>query len=174
MWAPSTSASDIKMIRPYRASSSWKDLPDPAPITWMIEAHSELSSICESDAFWTLRIFPRIGRMAWNSEFRAAFVVPRADSPSTMKSSVRATSSERQSESFAGSEELSNAFLRRCNSLCARALMRVREAFATFSRTARAVALSTRLLEVKNRFSSSETTCETIFTTAGVPRTSLV
>ena len=112
--------------------------------------------------------------MAWNSEFRAAFAVPSAESPSTMYNSVRSVSSDRQSESFVGSEELSSAFLRRCRSLWARAEIRVRDAPATFSRAALAVALSRRLLDEKNFFISSATTCATIFPAAAVPRTSLV
>lgn len=87
-------------------------------MTWMIAPHSAFLSMSEIEDFWTLRILPRIGRSAWNSEFRASFAVPRAESPSTMKSSLRSTSSLRQSASFAGSEEVSSAVLRRCASLC--------------------------------------------------------
>ena len=70
------------------------------------------------DAFWTLRILPRIGSSAWNSELRASFAVPSAESPSTMNSSVRSASLARQSASLAGSVDDSSAFLRRCVSLC--------------------------------------------------------
>ena len=112
--------------------------------------------------------------MAWNSEFRAALVVPSAESPSTIKSSVRAVSSERQSDNFVGSELFSSALLRRCKSLCARAEMRVRDAAATFSKMARPVALSIRFVELKKFLSSSVTTLATIFAAAAVPKTSLV
>ena len=42
--------------------------PEPAPITWMIAAHSAFFSMSATDAFWTLRILPRIGSSAWNSD----------------------------------------------------------------------------------------------------------
>ena len=48
----------------YRAVARSKLRPDPAPITWMIEAHSALPSMSETDAFCTLRILPRIGSSA--------------------------------------------------------------------------------------------------------------
>src|SRR3546814_2190909 len=51
--------------------------PEPAPITWMIEAHSAFLSMSASDAFCTLRILPRIGSNAWNSLERASFAVDR-------------------------------------------------------------------------------------------------
>ncbi len=99
--------------------------PDPAPTTWMIEAHSAFLSMSPTEAFWTLRILPRIGSSAWNSLLRAAFAVPIAESPSTMNSSVRSVSELRQSKSLAGSAEDSSAFLRRWFSLCWRAARRV-------------------------------------------------
>lgn len=83
----------------------------------MIEAHSALESMSDTDDFWTLRILPRMGRRAWYSLLRASFAVPSAELPSTMNSSDCATSDERQSTSFAGSEDDSSAFLRRCVSL---------------------------------------------------------
>jgi hypothetical protein len=55
------------------------------------------------DAFWTLRILPRMGSSAWKSDDRASLAVPSALSPSTMNSSLRSTSSLRQSASLAGS-----------------------------------------------------------------------
>ena len=87
-------------------------------MTWMIAPHSAFLSMSVTDAFWTLRILPRIGSSAWNSEFRASLAVPSAESPSTMNSSLRSTSSLRQSASLAGSEEDSRAVFRRCASLC--------------------------------------------------------
>ena len=71
----------------------------------MIEAHSAFFSMSPTDAFWTLRILPRIGSSAWNSELRASFAVPSAESPSTMNSSVRSLSVARQSASFEGSAD---------------------------------------------------------------------
>ena len=118
MWAPSESASAMKMIRPYRRASRSKVRPEPAPTTWMIEAHSAFLSMSPTEAFWTLRILPLIGSSAWNSELRASLAVPSAESPSTMNSSVRSLSLARQSRSLAGSAEDSRAFLRRWVSLC--------------------------------------------------------
>ena len=92
--------------------------PSRRRCTWMIAAHSAFLSMSEAEAFCTLRILPRIGSRAWCSELRASLAVPRAESPSTMNSSLRSTSSLRQSASLAGSDEVSSAFLRRCSSLC--------------------------------------------------------
>ena len=143
MCAPSTSASAMKMTRWYRAESRSNELPEPAPITWMIEAHSAFLSMSASDAFCTLRILPRIGSSAWKSEFRAVFAVPSAESPSTMNSSLR-SSADRQSTSLAGSDELASTDLRRWLSRCSRAAMRALAADTTFSSTARACCLAPR------------------------------
>ena len=103
------------------------------------------------DAFWTLRILPRIGSSAWNSRLRASLAVPSALSPSTMNSSLRSTSSLRQSASLAGSDEVSSAFLRRWSSLCCRAATRVRAARDDLVEDGAACALSPRLVEVRQR-----------------------
>ena len=140
----------------------------------MIEAHSAFLSMSPTEAFWTLRILPRIGSRAWNSESRASLAVPSAESPSTMNSSVRSLSVARQSRSFAGRAEDSRAVLRRWVSLCCRAAMRVLEAPTTFSMSSRAWAFSALLVEVRNLLSSAETTLRTELRTWGVPRISLV
>ena len=114
-----------------------------------------------TEAFCTLRILPRIGSSAWNSEFRASFAVPIAESPSTMNSSVRSTSVLRQSASLAGSDDDSSAFLRRCASRCWRAATRVRDAPTTFSSTPRACTFVAPLVEVRNAVSSRSTTLAT-------------
>ena len=142
MCAPSTSASAIRMTLPYRAGAMSKVRPEPAPTTWMIAAHSAFFSMSAMEAFCTLRILPRIGSSAWNSVLRANFAVPSAESPSTMNSSLRSTSSLRQSSSFAGSAELSSAFLRRRLSRCSRAAMRAFAAATIFSSTARSCCLA--------------------------------
>ena len=116
MWAPSTSASDIKMILLYRTSSSSKVRPEPPPTTEIIDAHSAFFNTSATDAFWTFNIFPLIGSRAWNSEFLANFAVPNAESPSTMNNSVCSMSFDRQSASFAGSEDDSIAFFLLCTS----------------------------------------------------------
>src|SRR2546430_2082486 len=71
MCAPSTSASTIKITRWYLAASRSKEAPEPAPSTWMMAAHSAFLSMSATEAFCTLRILPRIGSSAWNSELRA-------------------------------------------------------------------------------------------------------
>ena len=113
------------MSFPYRIDSRSKDFPDPAPIVVMIAAHSALSSICFSVARSTLRILPRNGSSAWYSELRAPFNVPPAESPSIRNSSHSSMSSERQSASLAGIEDVSNAFLRRIVSFWRRMALRV-------------------------------------------------
>ena len=140
----------------------------------MIEAHSALPSMSDTLAFCTLRILPRIGRSAWCSLSRASFAVPSAESPSTMKSSLCATSLDRQSTSFAGSDELSRAFLRRCVSLWARAEMRDFISATTLSSSSADCALSSRFDDVNLAPSSFVSTFVTMARTAGVPSTSLV
>ena len=140
----------------------------------MIDAHSALESMSLTDAFCTLRILPRIGSSAWNSLLRASFAVPSAESPSTMNSSDWATSDDRQSTSFAGSDDDSSAFLRRCVSLCARAEMRAFISATTLSSSSAVWFLSSRLGEENRAVSSLRTTCVTIWRTAGVPRISFV
>jgi hypothetical protein len=81
-------------------------------MTWMIAAHSVFFSMSATEAFWTLRILPRIGSSAWKSEERASLAVPSALSPSTMNNSDRSTSWVRQSASLAGRVEDSKAVLR--------------------------------------------------------------
>ncbi len=140
----------------------------------MIEAHSAFESMSLTEAFWTFRILPRIGSSAWNSLLRASFAVPSAESPSTMKSSECATSDERQSTSFAGSDDDSSAFLRRWVSLWVRAEMRAFISATTLSRSSAVWFLSSRFGEVKRAVSSRVRTLLTIWRTAGVPSTSLV
>ncbi len=127
-----------------------------------------------TDAFWTLRILPRIGSNAWKSELRAIFAVPSALSPSTMNNSERSRSVLRQSASLAGSEDVSSAVLRRCVSLWVRALMRVFISVTTFSSNAAACCFSPRLVEPSSAPSSCSTTRATMPRTAEVPRTSFV
>ncbi len=140
----------------------------------MIAAHSAFDSMSETDAFCTFRILPRMGSRAWYSLSRARRAVPSAESPSTMKSSLLPTSLERQSTSFAGSEEVSSAFLRRCVSLWARAEMRDFISATTLSSTSADWALSSRFGEPNLSAMAFCTTWATIARTAGVPRISLV
>ncbi len=142
-------------------------------MTWMIEAHSAFFSMSAREAFCTLRILPRMGSRAWNSELRASLAVPRAESPSTMNSSLR-SSLVRQSTSLAGSVELASADLRRWLSRCSRAAIRALAAEMTFSSKERDCCLSLRPRASKNALSLAETTWATMRDTAGVPSTSLV
>ena len=84
MCAPSTSASAINTIRWYRALSSSNSSPIPVPIAVISAWISRFSRILWSRAFSTLRIFPRIGRIAWVAGSRACLALPPAESPSTM------------------------------------------------------------------------------------------
>ena len=87
---------------------------------------------------------------------------------------MSATFVERQSFSFAGSDEDSSAFLRRCVSLCARAEMRVFISLTTFSSSTPVCALSSRFGESNRSVSALVSTCRTMARTAGVPSTSFV
>ena len=127
-----------------------------------------------SEAFCTLRIFPRIGSSAWNSLFRADLAVPSALSPSTINNSVRSLSSLRQSFNLAGKVEDSSAVFRRWVSRWWRAASRAREAFAIFSSTVRTAGFAPRGGLVNQFESSLLTTALTIFAAAGVPSISFV
>ena len=140
----------------------------------MIEAHSALLSMSLTEAFCTFKIFPRIGSSAWYSLSRANLAVPRAESPSTMKSSLTAVSCVRQSTSFVGSEEDSRAFLRRWVSLWVRAEMRDFISATTFSSNMAACVLSSRFELSRRSVRAFAMVFETMLRTAGVPRTSLV
>ena len=142
-------------------------------MTWMIDAHSAFLSMSASDAFCTLRILPRIGSSAWNSEFRASLAVPSAESPSTMNSSLR-SSAVRQSTSLAGSDELASADLRRWFSRCSRAATRAFAAEMIFSSRERDCCLPARERASKKAFRPDATTWATMRDAAGVPSTSLV
>ncbi len=104
----------------------------------------------------------------------ASLAVPSALSPSTMNSSERSTSSDRQSASFAGSAEVSRAFLRREISFCLRADMRARISATTLSSTSEAWVFWSRLPDVSSAVSSVSTTLATTWRTGPVPSTSLV
>src|SRR5674476_1370471 len=136
--------------------------PEPAPITWMIAAHSALRSMSDTEAFWTFRILPRIGSRAWKSELRASLAVSRALSPSTMNSSLRSTSSLRQSASLAGRAEVSSAFLRREISFCLRADIRARISATTLSSSSVDCVRWSRFVDVSRAVSSVSTTLATM------------
>lgn len=104
-------------------------------MTCMMAEHSALLRICVCEALRTLRIFPLIGRSAWKVELRAAFAVPSAESPSTIKSSEMSSLPGKQSESFAGIAEVSMMFLRRVISFAWWALSRACISLTIFSRS---------------------------------------
>src|SRR3989304_1040718 len=78
MCCPSTSASAIVMILWYPTFAARNSSPTPAPMAVMRLRISSLPSIWSSRAFSTFRIFPRNGRIAWNSRWRPCFADPRA------------------------------------------------------------------------------------------------
>ena len=129
MWAPSTSASASTITLWYRAFSPVKSSPIPAPIAWTSTWISSFFSIRSMRDRSTLRIFPRIGRMAWKRGSRARLAEPPALSPSTMKSSDSAGSFDEQSASLPGIAALSSNDLRRVRSRAWRAAARAREAW---------------------------------------------
>ena len=49
------------------------------------QTKTKLARTLSMDAFSTFKIFPRIGRIAWNWRFRPIFAEPPAESPSTIK-----------------------------------------------------------------------------------------
>ena len=76
MCEPSTSASVIRTILWYRSLSRSNSSPMPAPIAVMSAWISSFLSMRSRRARSTLRIFPRIGRMAWNSRVAGALGRP--------------------------------------------------------------------------------------------------
>ncbi len=99
---PSTSASAISTILWYRSLAMSNSSPMPVPKAEMSAWTSLLPRIRSMRAFSTLRILPRIGRIAWVSGSRPPLAEPPAESPSTMKISQRAGSLSWQSESLPG------------------------------------------------------------------------
>ncbi len=133
MWAPSTSASVRMTILWYRALEMSNSSPIPVPIAVMSDCTSLFCSTRASRFFSTLMILPRIGKIAWNSLFRACFADPPAESPSTMNSSLTSGSFEEQSDSLPGRPDDSSRLLRRVRSLACRAACRARAALAVLS-----------------------------------------
>ncbi len=86
----------------------------------------------------TLRILPRMGRMAWLSGLRARMAEPPAESPSTMNSSASSAFLVRQSVSLPGSPAPSRADLRRVASRAERAAIRAWAAWVALATTWRA------------------------------------
>src|SRR5690606_41532497 len=79
-------------------------------------------------AYSTLRILPRIGRIAWKCGSRPPLAEPPAESPSTMYSSDLRGSVDWQSDSLPGSDVDSSRLLRRVRSRACRAATRARAA----------------------------------------------
>ena len=84
MWAPSTSASVMMMIRWYRSFAMSKLSPMPPPRAMISGLTFSELRILSRRAFSTLRSLPRSGRIAWNRRSRPCFAEPPAESPSTM------------------------------------------------------------------------------------------
>ena len=94
---------------------------------------SSLSRALSTRALSTFRIFPLMGRTAWNRLSRAPFAGPAAESPSTINSSVRVGSFSIQSESFPARPYDSTAPLRFTASAAFRAASRARCSITDFS-----------------------------------------
>ena len=103
-------------------------------------------------AFSTFKIFPRIGKMAWNSRLRPCFAEPPAESPSTINNSHFSGSLLEQSASFPGKLLISNAPLRRVTSRALLAAKRAFEANMPFS----TICLPTVGFSIKNFVKYSE------------------
>jgi hypothetical protein len=89
---------------------------------------SAFFSILSMRARSTLRILPRMGRMAWVRGLRASLAEPPAEFPSTMNSSDSRGSRDEQSANLPGSPAPSSADLRRVRSRAPCAAMRARAA----------------------------------------------
>ena len=101
---------------------------------------SAFLSILSMRARSTLRILPRMGRMAWVAGSRARTADPPAESPSTMNSSRRAGSVAVQSLSLSGIPAPSNSDLARMARRASPAAIRAREALTALVATSRASA----------------------------------
>ena len=84
MWEPSTSASAMMIILPYRSLERSKSSPMPVPRAITTGISFSLEYTLSSLAFSTLSILPHRGRMAWNFRSRPPLAEPPAESPSTM------------------------------------------------------------------------------------------
>src|SRR6185503_16939860 len=127
MWAPSTSASVMMMIRWYRSlvMSKLSSMPSmPAPRAMISGRTFSLATILSRRAFSTLRTLPRSGSTAWKRRSRPCLAEPPAESPSTMNSSLRAGSRSWQSASLPGRDNPSRAPLRMTRSRALRAAAR--------------------------------------------------
>ncbi len=113
-------------------------VPIPAPKAVIMACTSALPSARSSRAFSTLRILPRSGRIACVSGFRPWMAEPPAESPSTMKISLRAGSRLEQSLSLPGMPPPSSRPLRRVCSRALRAARRAWEAWIAFRMMSRA------------------------------------
>ena len=123
MCAPSTSASVRKIILSYLDSSPLYSAFIPVPIALMRELISSFWSALFSVTFWTLIIFPRIGRIACVLDSRACLAGPAAESPSTMNNSLSEGSFDEQSASLPGSPAVSRILFLLVSSLAFFALI---------------------------------------------------
>ena len=149
--------------------------PEPAPTTWMIEAHSAFFSMSPTEAFWTLRILPRIGSSAWNSESRAQLGGAERGVALDDEQLGALVVVGRQSAQLGGQRGGLQGVLAALGLLVlAGGDAGSWTAPTTFSMTSLAWAFSARLVEVRNFLSSADTTLRTTLRAAGVPRISLV
>ena len=97
----------------YRHFSTSNSSPTPAPMAVISAWISLFFSILSMRARSTLRILPRIGRIACVRGSRASTAVPPAESPSTMKISDSSAFFDEQSFSLSGMPAPDRAVLRR-------------------------------------------------------------
>ena len=102
------------------SNSSLMPVPDAEISAWISSLRNILSMRDRS----TLRILPRIGRIAWKRGSRAFLALPPALSPSTMNSSASSALRVEQSASLPGIDADSSSDLRRVRSRAWRAAMR--------------------------------------------------
>ena len=105
----------------------------PVPTAVIMVWISVFWSTLSKRAFSTLISLPRIGRMAWKRRSRPCLAEPPAESPSTMKSSVKDGSRSEQSANLPGKPPPVNALLRTV-SRALRAASRARAAVMAFSK----------------------------------------
>ena len=135
---PSTSASAIRTILWYRSLAMSKSSPMPVPKAVISAWTSSLPSARSSRARSTLRILPRIGRIAWVRGLRPRTAEPPAESPSTMKTSHSTGSFDWQSRSLPGMPPDSSRPLRRVASRALRAAIRAADAWIDLRMMSRA------------------------------------
>lgn len=121
----------MRLYRSFSRLNVSEPIPQPnaaiiVPISWFWKI------FCRR-AFSTFKIFPRMGRIAWNLRSLPCFAEPPAESPSTIYTSHFSGSFSKQSISFPGRRALSKALFLKVNSLAFFAASLACAAMKTFS-----------------------------------------